>query len=64
MLQHSRYHAVQLWLGGSPWEAQQRAGSCDGVKLQSAPPCLSHVVVSRQTGQTDCWHAVAIIEQP
>jgi len=25
MLRHSRHHAAQLWLGGSPWEVQRPA---------------------------------------
>jgi len=51
MLQHSRHHAPQLWLGGSPWEVQRQG------KLQHSQitkhACLSYVLVSCQTRRTD-----------
>ena len=60
MLQHSRHDAVQLWLGGCPWEVERGTGSCGGVKLQSAP--VSHVLVTRES-RPQTRYAVAVIAQ-
>jgi len=67
MLQLSRYHATQLWLGGGPWEVKQaREGKlwrCQIIKRA----CLSHVLVVRPDRHTavilDSSHAVAVIAQ-
>jgi len=67
MLQHSRYDAAQPWLGGGPWEVDQRTGSCGGVKFQSAPVSLMYTCLVRPDRQTavipDSSHAVAVIAQ-
>ena len=36
------------------WSEGRGTGSCGGVKLQSAP--VSHVLVTRETRPTDCYH--------
>ena len=58
MLQHSKYHAVQLWLGEGPWEVEWRTGwEAVAVSNQiTKRACLSHVIVSCQTRPTDCCH--------
>jgi len=65
MLQHSRYHATRLWLGGGPWEVEPWTGCCSGVKLQSAPVSLMYLCLVRPDRQTavipNSSHSVAVI---
>jgi len=60
-------HAVQLWLGGGPWEVERRTGSCGSVKLQSAPVSLMYSCLVRPDRQTavipNSSHPVAVIAQ-
>ena len=52
MLQYSRHHAVQLWLGGGPWEVERKTDAKQWRCQITKHACLSHVLVL----PTDCYH--------